>query len=189
MKIIKNPLIVLATLSIGLASHSIAQDVKGPTDPQIVGIVIEADKLDISYGNIALARSHNKKVRDFALRMVTDHGAVQKSVMKLAKKLHVKSQSSQTSQGLEKGGMTIIAKLKSLKGSAFDKFYIDNEVSYHKVVTEAVAKVLIPNAKNAELKSALEGAQPLFLAHLKHAEMVQSGKDGEMKHDNSKGNN
>ena len=188
MNIIKYPLIVLAAMIVGLASHSPAQDMKGPTDPQIVGIVIEADKLDIAYGNIALARSHSKKVREFALRMVTDHGAVQKSVMKLAKKLHVKSESSPTSEALEKGGKTITAKLKSLKGSAFDKYYIDNEVSYHKVVTEAVAKVLIPNAQNAELKSALEGAQPLFLAHLKHAEMVQSGKDGGMMHDHSKGN-
>ncbi len=58
--------------------------------------------------------------------------------------------------------MEVTAKLKSLHGKAFDKFYIDNEVAYHKQVTDAIAGVLIPNAQNAELKAALEGAQTLF---------------------------
>jgi len=34
------------------------------------------------------------------------------------------------------------------------KFYIDNEVAYHKQVTDAIAGVLIPNAQNLELKAA-----------------------------------
>jgi putative membrane protein len=182
MNLTKKSILLLASLTVGLASHASAQTTNGPSDPQIVGIVIVADKLDIAYGHIALARSHSKKVREFALRMVTDHGAVQKSVIKLAKKLHVKSMSSSTSMALEKGGASITARLHSIKSSEFDKYYIDNEVSYHKVVTDAVAKVLIPNAKNAELKAALEGAQPLFLAHLKHEEMVQAGKEGGMMH-------
>ena len=69
-----------------------------------------------------------------------------------------------------------------LKGKDFDKFYVDNEVSYHKTVTNAVAAVLIPSAQNAELKSALEGAQPLFLKPLEHARMIQAGGSGMMSH-------
>ena len=45
----------------------------GPSDPQIVQIVLSADQIDIDYGNIALAKSKNKAVREFAQRMVTDH--------------------------------------------------------------------------------------------------------------------
>ena len=86
----------------------------------------------------------------------------------------VKAEDSPTSDGLKKMAADITVKLKSMKGTEFDKFYIDNEVSYHKTVTDAVEGVLIPNAQNAELKSALEGAEPLFLKHLEHARMVQS---------------
>jgi putative membrane protein len=129
-----------------------------------------------------LQKSKDKKVREFAQRMVTDHSAVQKSVIELAGKLGVKAEDSSTSTGLKFGAADITTKLNSLKGKEFDKFYIDNEVSYHKTVTDAVDVVLIPSAQNGELKSALQGAQPLFLKHLEHARSVQSGQNTSMAH-------
>lgn len=155
---------------------------QGPSDVQIVGIVLAADQIDIDYGKIALQKSKDAKVREFAQRMVTDHSAVQKSVIELADKLGVKAEDSQTSNGLKSGAADITKKLKTLKGKEFDKFYIDNEVSYHKTVTDAVDAVLIPSAQNSELKSALQGAQPLFLKHLEHARSVQSGQGDSMAH-------
>ena len=151
-------------------------------DAQIVGIVLAADQIDIDYGKIALQKSKDAKVREFAQRMVTDHSAVQKSVIELAGKLDVKAEDSQTSTGLKSGAADITKKLKALKSEEFDKFYIDNEVSYHKTVTDAVDSVLIPSAQNSELKSALQGAQPLFLKHLEHARSVQSGQGDSMAH-------
>jgi putative membrane protein len=164
--------LLTGTLSIGRLA---AQPSNGPSDPQIVGIVLAADQIDIDYGKIALAKSKNKAIREFAQRMVTDHSAVQQSVKDLAAKLGVTGEESPTSTGLKGGAVDITAKLNSLKGKEFDKFYIDNEVGYHKTVTDAVDAVLIPSAQNAELKSALQGAQPLFLKHLEHARMVQAG--------------
>ena len=164
--------LLTGTITIGSLT---AQTANGPSDPQIVGIVLAADQIDIDYGKIALAKSKNKAIREFAQRMVTDHSAVQQSVIALAAKLGVTGEDSPTSTGLKDGAVDITAKLNSLKGKEFDKFYIDNEVSYHKTVTDAVDAVLIPSAQNAELKSALQGAQPLFLKHLEHARMVQGG--------------
>jgi putative membrane protein len=167
--------VVAMIMLAGTINTSIVRAADGPSDPQIVGIVLAADQIDIDYGKIALSKSKNKAIREFAERMVTDHSAVQKSVTELASKLKVKGEDSPTSESLKKGAVDITGKLNSLNGKEFDKFYIDNEVGYHKAVTDAVATVLIPNAQNAELKSALEGAQPLFLKHLEHARMVQSG--------------
>ncbi len=171
--------LLTGTLTIGARAAKAAD---GPTDPQIVGIVLAADQIDIDYGKIALAKSKNKAVRDFAQRMVTDHSAVQNSVIGLASKLGVTAEDSGISGSLKNGAVDITAKLNTLKGKEFDRFYVDNEVNYHKAVTDAVAGVLIPNAQNAELKSALEGAQPLFLKHLEHARMVQAGGEGKMSH-------
>lgn len=170
-----------AMLGLGVLSSG-ARAPEGPSDPQIVGIVLAADQIDIDYGKIALQKSKDAKVREFAHRMVTDHSAVQKSVIELAGKLGVKAEDSPTSVGLKSGAAEITKKLKSLKGKEFDKFYIDNEAAYHKTVTDAVDGVLIPSAQNGELKSALQGAQPLFLKHLEHARSVQSGLGGSMAH-------
>lgn len=177
MKITIQTLANTGALALVLAAFGLPPTTKaaeGPSDPQIVGIVLAADQIDIDYGRLALAKSQDKAVRAFAQRMITDHSAVSKSVTGLAEKLGVRGEDSPTSDGLKKTAAEITVKLKSLKGKAFDNFYIENEVGYHKTVTDAVQAVLIPNAKNAELKSALEGAQPLFLEHLEHARMVQS---------------
>ena len=149
-----------------------------PTDPQIVGIVIAANQIDIDYAKLALSKAKSKEVRAFAQQMVTDHSAVQKSVFDLGAKLKVTPADSDTSKALKSQAAETTAKLKALKGKAFDKAYIDNEVAYHKAVIDAVSKVLIPNAQNAELKKALQGAAPLFQGHMEHAENVQAGLQG-----------
>jgi len=106
--------------------------------------------------------------------MVDDHTSVQKSVFALGAKLHVKPADSPTEDALKKGAAEIEAHLKTLSGAAFDRAYIDHEVAYHKQVIDAVKTTLIPDAQNAELKSALEGAAPMFQGHLEHAEHMQS---------------
>lgn len=155
-----------------------AQAAGAPTDPQIVGIVVAANQIDIDHGKLAISKSKNKEVKDFAQQMVTDHSALQKSVSDLGAKLSVTPEDSDTSKALKSQAQDTDNKLKSLKGKAFDKAYIDNEVAYHKQVIDAAGSTLIPNAQNAELKSALQGAAPLFQGHLEHAQKVQADLEG-----------
>jgi len=166
--------LVLA-LAAGMFTTASAPAQAPPTDPQIVGIVVAANQIDIDAGKLALSKTHDKQVHDFAQQMITDHSALQKSVFDLGAKLHVVPADSDTSASLKKQAAETTVHLKFLKGAAFDKAYIDNEVGYHKAVIDAVSTVLIPNAQNAELKSALTGAAPLFQGHLEHAEYLQAG--------------
>lgn len=110
--------------------------------------------------------------------MIDDHAALGKSVGDLVKKLNVTPADSDTSSTLKQQANDETKKLKSLSGHAFDKEYIDHEVAYHKAVIDAASNTLIPNAQNAELKSALQGAAPLFQGHLEHAEQVQAALNG-----------
>jgi putative membrane protein len=155
-----------------------AQGTAAPTDPQIVRIVETADDIDINYAKLALSKARDKQVRDFAQQMITDHSAVQKSVINVASKLNVTPADSPTSDSLKAQAQPTLEKLRGLKGKAFEKSYVDNEVSYHEAVINATKTVLIPSAQNAELKSALQGAEPLFEGHLAHAERVQSAIEG-----------
>ena len=163
----------------GLQTVAVAQTTTpGPSDPQIVGIVVAANQIDIDYAKLALSKSKNKAVRDFAQQMVTDHSAVQKSVFDLGAKLKVTPADSDTSKSLKAQAHETTVRLKALEGSAFDKAYIENEVAFHKAVIGAVSTVLIPNAKNGELKSALQGAVPLFQGHMEHAQTALTHLDG-----------
>jgi putative membrane protein len=63
-------------------------------------------------------------------------------------------------------------KLAGLEGPAFEKAYVDNEVAYHKTVDAALSSTLIPDARNAELKSLLQTGLKLFQGHQQHAETL-----------------
>lgn len=146
-------------------------------DAQIASIVVTANQVDIDAGKLAAARATNPEVKKFARLMITDHTGVNKSATALVTKLKVKPEDNPTSQSLKDGGIKNVDNLKTLKGAAFDKAYIDHEVAYHQQVLDAVDKTLIPGAKNEELKALLVKVGPAFVAHLEHAKQLQSSLD------------
>ena len=147
---------------------------KGPSDPQIAHIVVTANQIDVDAGKIAKAKSKNKEVKAFAQQMITDHTAVNKQAVGLAKKLGVKPEDNDTSKALKTGAQENVANLKKLSGAQFDKAYVDHEVEYHQQVLDAIDKVLIPGAQNAELKGLIEKVRPAIQAHLEHAKHIQA---------------
>jgi putative membrane protein len=143
-------------------------------DAQIAHIAVTANAVDSAAGMLAKTKGTSKAVKDFAQTMVTDHAGVNKQAVALATKLNVTPEDNDTSRQLKSGGDANLAKLQGLSGAAFDKAYIDNEVSYHQAVLDALDKTLIPNAQNAELKGLLEKVRPAFVAHLERAKKIQS---------------
>lgn len=156
--------------AVSLASAQTA----GPNDAQIAAIVVAANQVDIDAGKLAESKAANKEVKAFAKRMVVDHTGVNKSATALVTKLKVKPEANPTSTSLTKDGQDTLKRLKELKGAAFDKAYIDNEVTYHQTVLDAIDKTLIPSAKNEELKALLVKVRPAFVDHLEHAKRLQS---------------
>ena len=88
-------------------------------------------------------------------------------------RLKVTPEDNPTSQSLKSAGATNVTNLKTLKGVAFDKAYIDQEVTYHTQVLESIDKTQIPGASNEELKALLIKMRPTFVAHLEEAKKVQ----------------
>ena len=155
------------------AAGAYAQAAK-PNDAQIAHIAYTAGVIDVTAGQQALAKSHDKGVLDFAREMVRDHTAVNDQALALVKKLGVTPQDNPTSQGLSKDAAAKLKSLSTLKGHAFDKAYVENEVAYHKTVNGALSTTLIPNAQNGELKSLLQTGLKLFQEHQAHAEHLAS---------------
>ena len=151
-----------------------AQAADKPTDPQIAHIAYTAGVLDIEAAKQAIKTSKNTEVVAFAKDMERDHEAVNKQALDLVKKLKVKPEDNATSQALSKAAEEERAKLAELKGAAFDKAYIENEVAYHNTVNGALKTALIPSADNGELKSLLETGLTLFSEHQKHAEHLSA---------------
>ena len=155
-----------------IATPGFAQTGAKPNDAQIAHIAYTADDIDIKNAKLALTKTNNKEVRNFADDMVRDHTAVNEKALALVKKLHVTPEDNPTSQSLVKQADAERAKLSSLNGAAFDKAYVDNEVAYHKAVDNALETTLIPSAHNAELKGLLQSGLKIFQGHEQHAEQL-----------------
>src|SRR5437762_6906078 len=168
---VKFTTLVIAGSLVAWGSAVSAQQIN---DAQIASIVVTANQVDIDAGKLASSRATNPEVKKFAELMVTDHTGVNKSAVDLATKLKVTPEDNPTSQNLKSGGEANLSNLKSLKGAAFDKAYVDHEVAYHQAVLDAVDKTLVPNAKNEELKALLVKVRPAFVTHLEHARHVQA---------------
>jgi putative membrane protein len=164
----------LAALA-ALAAQAQAQtQPQSPSDPQIAAIVVAANQVDIDAGNLAKSKSSSNDVKAFAQRMVTDHSGVNQSAVALVQRLKVTPEDNPTSQALKQGGNQNVSHLETLSGAAFDKAYIDHEVTYHQTVLDALDKTLIPSAHNKDLKDLLVKVRPAFVAHLDHAKHIQA---------------
>jgi putative membrane protein len=164
--------VVVFTSLLSLAvTSAYAQSVN---DAQIASIVVTANQVDIDAGKLAHATSTSADVKTFAQLMIDDHTGVNKSATELVTRLKVTPEDNPTSRSLKSEGEKNVAQLKSLQGMAFDRAYIDHEITYHQQVIDAIDKTLIPDAKNAELKALLVKVRPAFVAHLEHAKDLKS---------------
>ena len=158
-----------------IATVSACAQAAGPNDAQIAHIAYTAGQIDVAAAEQALAKSKDKAVRDFAEAMKRDHAAVNDKALALVKQLGVTPEANPTSAALSAQAAKTHEALARLDGTAFDKAYVANEVTYHKAVNGALSSTLIPSASNAQLKSLLEVGLKLFSEHQLHAEQLAAG--------------
>lgn len=147
-------------------------------DLEMAHVAVTASRIDIAYAHLALAFSTNAEVRRFAETMIQDHTAANEQVFALARQLGVEAQDNGLSRKLLEDAAETKDRLSRLRGTEFDRAYARNELDFHRAVNELVAGTFIPNAKNAQVRSAFEGALAIFRGHERHAEMVVNGEPG-----------
>jgi putative membrane protein len=145
-------------------------------DAQIAHIAYTAGVLDVTAGKQALAKSHDKAVRDFAAEMVRDHTAVNDQALALVKKLggdaagqpHQPGACPRTRGQAEDPRR---AERRGLRQGLYrqrDRLPQDGQ--------RGARNTLIPNAQNAELKGLLQTGLKLFTEHQTHAEHLANGQ-------------
>ena len=142
-------------------------------DAQIAAIAVAANEVDIDAGNAAESKSSNPEVKAFAHRMIADHTDVNKQATALVTKLKVTPEESTLSKSLRSDGQKNLDRLNKMDGKAFNKAYIYQEIAFHKQVLDVIDNMLLPSAKNEELKALLVKVRGGISSHLEHAEKIQ----------------
>ena len=151
-----------------------AQATPDLSDPEVAHVAVTANTIDIDLAKFAEPRIRDEAVRKFAATMIADHSAVNQQAAALATRLGVTPADNAVSQSLMKGAAEAQTAIKVLRGSGFDRGYIDREVAYHQAVLDALDGLLIPTTSNADLKKLLVDVRPAIAAHLAHAKKLQS---------------
>ena len=142
------------------------------SDPNIVYILDQANAADSARGRLAETKGTSTDVKSFGRLMVGEHHALRQQGQQLAKKLNVTPQAPPNDQS-EAQAKTEMDSLNAMpKGKAWDKAYIDYEVTYHEALMQTATKAL-DAAQNQELKDLIKKAAPVVQKHIDEAKKVQ----------------
>ena len=144
------------------------------SDANIAAMVLALNNTDISYARLAPARAERDDIRKFAERMLTDHTGVNQLVNNLLTKLDLAPEDNVLSLDMRDESADKRDLMREQSGYPFDSTYIENEVTYHRKFLAQIDNVMLPAARNAELKGLLTAVRPAVASHLAHAEQVRA---------------
>lgn len=125
--------------------------------------------MEVQAGQLAQQNAQNQRVKDFGSMMVTDHSKANDEL-----KSYAASHGITLPANLPADKQKTLDKLKNMKGSSFDKEYVDMMVDDHK---EDVAefKKQSTNANDAQLKAWTANTVPVLQKHLDSIQAIKKG--------------
>lgn len=145
-------------------------------DGKVISHLHHVNQMEINLGQLA-QKSGTAQVKDYAKTLVTDHQSADKDLTAFAKShkmmtIPADKAATDADRQDEKEMKASMARLKTLKGAAFDKEFLNMMVSGHdKELTKI--DVAISGASNPDLKSLLQGVKPVLQRHADQARDLQ----------------
>jgi putative membrane protein len=156
-------------------NQTATQDPNGSTqqmmDKTFVKNALQGGMAEVQLGQLALQKSSNDDVKQFAQRMVDDHTKLGDQMKQVARQMSVKIPDAPS--GKDKSTM---AKLQALNGDAFDKAYIKDMVKDHEK-DQKEFKQEAANATNPALKQVATQGEQVISEHLQMVQQIAQKDD------------
>jgi putative membrane protein len=157
---------VAGLLLVAGATIARADDVKNPTD--FLSSAIQDGRAEIQSCQIALRKSSDASVQAFAKRMITDHKSLDAQIESLAKRKGYSLPS-----GISITQKATQAALTPLTGHAFDKVFVEHNVSDHKDDIKHFSDEA-QHGSDPDVRALAASATPILREHLKLAEETRA---------------
>lgn len=148
-------------------------------DPQIAGVMVEANTGEVHAAEIALGRGMAASVRAFAQMMVTDHSMANQTLQMVLETQGIRMTDSKERVMLSAMTNVTLNTLWAAAPAAFDLDYANSQVTMHMTVLNLLDTVLIPGAQNAALKANLEAERMTVANHLAEAQALVGALTGD----------
>jgi putative membrane protein len=155
------------------AVDPIAADPSAPLgDDQIAGIAEATNEVEIDQAQTAIARSDNAAVCSFANHLLHDHTVLRDEQNALLARLHVVSVESGVSSQLRRDGNDVIDRMRLRMGPDFDRAYLEAQVRENQRWLRMIDDLLLPTAKNGEIRTRLVATRDAVATHLQEAQQL-----------------
>jgi putative membrane protein len=142
-------------------------------EKQFVTKAAQGDRAEVQLGQMALQKSNNSEIKQFAQKMIDDHGQNQQQVDSLASKLSITAPGDVAPDQKQQAD-----RLQNLTGSQFDQAYAKIMVQDHRKDVNEFKRAQ-QSAKNPEIKQYVDQTLPVLQQHLQMAEKLSSkGSNG-----------
>ena len=136
-------------------------------DKMFVKKAIRGNYNEVDASKMALQKSQNDQVKQFAQKMIDDHQKMLEDLHALAGQENIKYKDEPSAAGKK-----MAAKLDGLSGADFDKAYVNGMVKDHKEdVRDFSAE--INSGKNQPTKDAAQKSLPIIQDHLQMIQGIQ----------------
>lgn len=122
---------------------------------------------EVALGKLALTKTANAQVKQFADMMVSDHGKANEELMSIAKAKNITLPATVDADHQAK-----MDKLSKETGKDFDKDYVDAMVDGHQKTLDLMQKEA-KDGKDAELKAFAAKTAPIVQTHLDAIKKIQ----------------
>lgn len=162
--------LLLAATFISLAFTATASMAAGKSisDQDFVTKASIANKFEIDSSNIALEKSNNSSVKEFAQRMVDDHT---KTADDMEKALQSSKSNVKAAENLDDEHQKLIDQLQSATASDFDNKYLTMQRDAHKKAI-MLFNNYSQNGQDNTLKGFAENTLPVLRDHQKHLSQI-----------------
>jgi putative membrane protein len=166
-----------AACVLALALTAAADDKKGDdrkndettkfTDANFVKTAFNSNMMESKLGEIGQLKGQSPQVKEFARRMVLDHGMNQNELRTAARAANIPVPDKMLPKHQKD-----VDKFENYKGDNFDKEYMDHMVKDHQKAVDLFTKAP-KEAKNDPIQGYAEKSLPVLKQHLELAKRVQ----------------
>ena len=141
-------------------------------DAQILASLDRACAHEVEHATLAVERGSVPEVKALAQRIRDAYTAASGEGRELAERLRI-SLVSRGPSAVADSHHAMISDMNNMKGTDFDRAYVEHEIGDHQALLDHVTKTLLPGASNPELKALLERLGPMIKSHIDEAKALK----------------
>jgi putative membrane protein len=167
--------VMLASLSASVAGAQVTTtsggDVSMFSQKNLIDHLIVGDSLEVEMAQLAVSRTQNAAVKDFANQLLSDHRAHLATLNKLAGKSDI----GREANAADTTGAHLAGVLKSLQSmaadSGFDRAFVQAQITHHQASIDGLKKMRSA-AKDDDVQKDIDKTLPVLETHLSRATQV-----------------